>query len=152
MAGSALVAVKCSIVDNMRARLGDGWSVGYSWPGDVLAQGDVMWLGAASISVETTSLRTPRRRRTETVEQTIGFWATTIDAATTGDDRQLAADEKAIEAVRLLDEWIADEGHLGVPEIVDDAWFLGVSVEPGPTDRGEACLMTATVRYQARLL
>jgi len=153
MAGSTLAVVKRSIADHMPAFLGDGWTVGYGWPGDKLAQGHVMWLGAASIDAETTSMKAGRRRRTETIDLTVAFWANVIDVSSTPDDRQLLADELVIEAARQLDEWIADEGHLGVPELVETAWFLGAGQhEPGPSDRGEAALLTSTVRWTARLL
>jgi hypothetical protein len=152
MAGSTLVEVKRSIVDNMRAKLPGDWAVGYSWPGDLSATYRTMWLGSATFDQETTTLRANRRRRTETIDLRVAFWALEVDAASDGDSRQETADDACVQAMRALDEWIADEGQLGRPDLVDMAWLIPQSHDVGPTDQGESSLLIATVRFQARLL
>jgi hypothetical protein len=152
MASSTVPVVKRSIVDNMGALLGDGWTVAYGWPGDKLAGMSTLWLGAASVDVETTSMRAGTRPRTETVDLSLGIWATVVDAAASGEERQEDADLAAYGALRALDEWIAEDTHLGVPELVDEVWLTSWQHEVGPTDRGEAALLNVTVRYKARLV
>lgn len=151
MAGSTLPEVKRSIVDELDARLGSEWTVTYGWPGDKLAR-RCAWLGSSTVNVATTSMRGDRRRRTEEPVLTLSLWAMEQDASASSSDRQQTADEAVIEALRLVDEWIADEGQLGRPDIVDMCWLVSWRHDIGPTERGDAALIVADIRYQSRLL
>jgi hypothetical protein len=151
MAGSTLVEIKRSIADHLDTVLFD-WVATYSWPGDRHVTRRSIWCGGTTAQVETTSIRANRRRRTEEPTVTVAFWAEEIDAASTPAERQEAADAAVFAALTVLDEWIADDGQLGRPDLVDLAWLDRWTHDVGPTERGEAALITAEIRYQARLL
>ena len=150
MAGSALVEVKRSIADYLSCL--HGWTVTYGWPGDRHVTTRSIWCGATTAQVETTSIRATRRRRTESPTINVAIWAEEIDAASTPSERQETADAAVFDALTVLDEWIADDNQLGRADLVDIAWLDRWTHDVGPTERGVAALITAEIRYQARLL
>lgn len=153
MAGSPLREVKRSIVEWAQAHPeigGDGWECAYGWPGDKLAKRS-MWIGAAQVGVEVEVMRAVRRRRHETIDLNVALWARDDD----GDDpaeRQENADEAVLGVLRVLDEWIADENHVGRPDLIDMAFLTSWTHEVGPTENGQAALIEATIRIRSRLL
>lgn len=149
MAGSALVEVKRSIIDYL-ATLPE-WTATYTWPGKHVTARHI-WCGGATAQVETTSMRAARRRRTEEPTINVAFWAEERAAKTDHAVRQEIADAAVFEALTVLDEWIADDNQLGRPDLVDMAWLDRWTHDVGPTESGEAALITAEIRYQARLL
>lgn len=150
MAGSTLVEVKRSIADYLDQL--HGWTATYSWPGDRHITQRSIWCGTTTAQVSTLVIRANRRRRNEEPTVTVAFWAEEIDAASCPADRQEAADAATFEALTALDEWIADDHQLGRADLVDMAFLDRWTHDVGPTERGEASLITAEIRYQARLL
>lgn len=153
MAGSVLHPVKRSIVAWAQEHPGiggEGWQVSYGWPGDTLGL-RCMWLGAAQVGVEVENIRAIRRRRHETIDLTVALWSVDVEGDS-AEERQEAADVAALDVLRLLDEWIADENHVGRPDLIDMAFLTSWSHEVGPSERGQAALIDATVRIRSRLL
>lgn len=151
--GSVLHPVKRSIVDWARNHPGiggDGWEVTYGWPGDTF-EDKAMWLGAANVSRDHETIRAGRRRRHETIDLTVALWSVDVE----GDDaaeRQEAADQAALAVVKIIDEWIADENHLGRPDLIDWALLTSFTHEVGPSENGQAALIDLTIRIRSRLL
>lgn len=150
MAGSTIVEIKRSIADYLDAI--PEWVATYSWPGDGRITRRSIWCGTTTAQVQTTVIRANRRRRTEEPTITVAFWAEEVDASLDPSERQEVADAATFAALTVLDEWIADDGQLGRPDLVDLAFIDRWTHDVGPTERGEASLITAEIRYQARLL
>jgi hypothetical protein len=161
MAGDPTVAVKrryaAVLADLMpTATDGDGpVPVFYSFPGDTLCPREAVWLHGARTVIEQRVMRAQTRRRDLTVEfdvivQVIA--AQESEESDPSESPQAAADERAFELLRIIDEQIATEEHLGCPDLVDVARLTGTRLEYGLTDLGNGSRIVATVSFDARVI